>query len=557
MDKIFQTPNSLNPVYKQHSLSSQIIATNAELIKTHLELAEAKLKLDMVSRELAKSELRFSLTLQQAPAAMCIVTSRSLMLESANEVMLAIWGKNSSILGKSLGSTVPELGAAGVILSCEEVFDSGRSFQGNNVRIVFDHEGVLKEGFFTFILHPMKDQDEHTVGIIAVAFEVTDQLANIRDRKKAEEMLRFSIEAANVGTWFLDYKTNEYTSSDRLKELFGFYPDDKVSIEDTTAQIDENYRDKVVETITASLLRGEKFNIEFPAIGFHDKKVRWIRAIGNYFPDNHGNYSHFSGLSLDITEQKQDEIRKDDFIGMVSHELKTPLTTLKGYVQMLHERAKNQDDKFVSRALEKVNNQVNKMATLINGFLNVSLLESGKISLLKKDFSLNHLLCEMIEESAMIMLNHPISLLPSVPITLYADRDKIGSVISNLISNAVKYSPFKSEIFLSCQIEHDMAVISIRDAGLGIQPSDLERLFDRYFRVENQNSYKVSGFGIGLYLCAEIIHRHEGRIWAESEPGKGSVFHFSIPMGKVQEPKPAAYMSGQNLPVRPVSPQKS
>lgn len=551
MGKISHNQHTANVVPGRYSLTTQVIVSNAELIKTNIELAEAKIKLERVTRELAKSELKFNLTLQQAPAAMCIVTSRSLVLESANEVMLAIWGKTSSILGKPLGLTVPELGEAGIFVSCNEVFDTGRSFQGNNVKVVFDHAGILKEGFFTFILQPMKDHDEITIGIIAVAFEVTDQLTNIRDRIKAEQMLRFSIEAANVGTWFLDYKTNEYTSSDRLKELFGFHPEDKVSIEDTTAQIDENYRDRVVETITASLLRGEKFNIEFPATGYHDKKVRWIRAIGNYFPDDLGNYSHFSGMSLDITEQKQDEIRKDDFIGMVSHELKTPLTTLKGYVQMLHERAKKQDDKFVSRALEKVNSQVNKMATLVNGFLNVSLLESGKISLVKKEFNLNRLIREMIGESRMIVLSHQIDLLASESVTLNADRDKIGSVISNLISNAVKYSPINSKIELSCHQDGVMAVIQVKDAGLGIKPSDLEKLFDRYFRVENQNSYKVSGFGIGLYLCAEIIQRHQGRIWAESEPGKGSVFHFSIPVSGPEEIVPEADAARNGAPLGP------
>jgi two-component system sensor histidine kinase VicK len=270
--------------------------------------------------------------------------------------------------------------------------------------------------------------------------------------------------------------------------------------------------------------------MEHPVIGHHDQKKRWVRAYGKLYPDDSGKLSHFSGLIIDITEQKQDEMRKNDFIGMVSHELKTPLTSLSAYAQMLYNKARNNDDAFTISALEKVNTQVKKMSTMINGFLNVSRLESGKIFLTKQDFALDDLVTEMITDARLTIASHNVTFTYSEPIAVNADRDKIGSVISNLLSNAVKYSPKGTVIEVECRQVGSMAQISIKDEGIGVKPQDAEKIFDRYYRAEGSNMQTVSGFGIGLYLCAEIVQRHDGKIWVESNSGDGSTFYFALPL---------------------------
>ena len=120
--------------------------------------------------------------------------------------------------------------------------------------------------------------------------------------------------------------------------------------------------------------------------------------------------------------------------------------------------------------------------------------------------------------------------MPCDPISVHADRDKISSVISNLLSNAVKYSPKQSIILVACQNYENEVIVSVKDEGIGIQPSDADKIFNRYYRVESSNTQHISGFGIGLYLSAEIVQRHGGRIWLESEEGKGSTFFFSLPI---------------------------
>lgn len=250
-----------------------------------------------------------------------------------------------------------------------------------------------------------------------------------------------------------------------------------------------------------------------------------------YFnPQN--NPVRFIGSVLDITEQKMDELRKNDFIGMVSHELKTPLTTLTAIIQVLNPKLKTSENPFIAGALDKANAQVKKMSAMINGFLNISRLESGKIEVRRQNFEMNDLLEEMLDETRLTVTSHNFKFEECPPIKLHADRDKIGSVISNLLSNAVKYSAKGTTITVDCKKLGHEAIISIVDEGIGIKAQDIDKLFDRYYRVDNKNTAHISGFGIGLYLSAEIIRQHNGKIWAESKEGSGSRFSFALPLGK-------------------------
>jgi PAS domain S-box-containing protein len=246
--------------------------------------------------------------------------------------------------------------------------------------------------------------------------------------------------------------------------------------------------------------------------------------------DKQGNIIGVSKIVRDITERKLDENRKNDFIGMVSHELKTPLTSLTAIIQVLGARLKNSGDAFVPGALEKAALQVKRMSNMINGFLNISRLESGKILIEKQRFDINQLLQEMIEEAQLTATTHQIELTGCGELEINADRDKISSVISNLINNAIKYSPRGKLVAVKCETIGETVTVSVRDEGIGIATDDMEKVFDRYYRVVTDYNQHISGFGIGLYLSAEIIKRHDGRIWLQSEPGVGSTFYFALPL---------------------------
>lgn len=350
---------------------------------------------------------------------------------------------------------------------------------------------------------------------------------------------RLAIEAANVGTWLIDKATRVFIASPRVKELLGYEASQQISFENAVERIADKHRNKMITGIEETFNTGKVYHIDFPISDLPGQQVRWVKAVGGVYNDPEGKLSHISGVMMDITEQKQQELRKSKLIGMVSHELKMPLTSLKAYVQMLHAWASKKKDQFTTNALAKMEKQVKKMGNMINGFLSLTQVESGKISLNIKKFELNKLTKNAIDEILLLNPGRTITFLPKEPIQVHADPDKIEQVIINLLSNAIKYSLGEGLIEINTTVINGMAEVCVKDRGLGIAQQDMKKLFERYYRVENQNTEKIPGFGIGLYLCAQIIQQHHGKIWVESTLGKGSIFFFKLPLKRDQVDKEA------------------
>lgn len=362
-----------------------------------------------------------------------------------------------------------------------------------------------------------------------IVMDITEQHLAANNVEQAEEGLRLAIESGELAIWYLDQKLGTIIASPRFNEMFGLRSDENVPFEAVIAQILPEYRQMVQNAVNETFATGANFNVEYAVTGFHDGKLRWVRSVGKYV-QNTKNGNYITGVMADITEQKTDDIRKSDFIGMVSHELKTPLTSLNAYIQLLQQKLMSSNERFIINALDQSVKQVKKMTTMINGFLNISRLESGKIHIDLQHFDIAELAAETVLETNLMVNTHHIVLNPVMPNFVNADRDKIGQVINNLISNAVKYSKPDTLIEISCVTDGEEVRVSVTDEGIGIRSEDINQLFERYYRVESTKY--ISGFGIGLYLCAEIIKRHEGRIWVESVPEKGSTFYFSLPIVK-------------------------
>lgn len=233
----------------------------------------------------------------------------------------------------------------------------------------------------------------------------------------------------------------------------------------------------------------------------------------------------------DISERKQQEQLKNDFISMVSHELKTPLTTLKAHLQITERKAQQLQDNQIETSVRKSLFQVERMKKLIQGFLDVGRLEEGKIYLNLTEFDLSDLISESLEDFHLLDSTHQLFFEATGKYQVRGDRDKLGQVINNLLSNAVKYSPKGSSIIISCvQTENSSVRVIVRDEGIGIKQESMEKIFQRFFRVEDKQVKHVSGFGIGLYLCAEIVKYHKGEIGVDSKEGEGSSFWFKLPL---------------------------
>ena len=514
-----------NPVYVM------ITAINiTEDLKTRKKIGQAKAREHQFSAELAASEARAKYIFSVAPVAIGILSGKELIIESANDKILKIWGKQAFVVGQPLCVALPEIEGQPFLQLLDKVFSSGMTYYGHEIKAKLEHEGQMKDVYLDFVYHPLADVKGNTSSIMVVATEVTGQVQSRKTIERTEEMLRLAIDSVELGTWYINLETREFIPSDRLKNFFGFDSDEEMSYDEAIGQIEESYRERVSNAIEKSIVNHEIFNFEFPIMDRHDGRTRWCRATGKLYAGDLEKTPHFSGTILDITGRKEDEQRKDDFISMVSHELKTPLTSLSAYIQMLVNKSMTTNDDFVQHALGRANQQVKKMGNMINGFLNVSRLGSGRIYLNINDFNLKELILEVIEEIQLVTPTHAINLHPCDDVLISGDRDKIGQVVTNLLSNAAKYSPRGNTIDLTCTMNGSTAVISVKDEGMGVKPQDIDKLFNRFYRVSSKHTENISGFGIGLYLSAEIIKSHHGRIWVESEKGKGSTFFFSLPL---------------------------
>ncbi|MEO8884928.1 MAG: chemotaxis protein CheB [Mucilaginibacter sp.] len=426
--------------------------------------------------------------------------------------------------------------------------DIGRPLSNISTNIKFetildDIKKVLAEGsvitkeietnngkWYQIMTMPYVQQADHKNSGAIITFNDITELKKIQQELNvSNKMLGIAIDSAAMGMWSINLQTQEFIPSPRLKEIFGFNRDEQMTYEGAIAQIDKNYQTLVTDAAEANINKGIKFDVEYPLRGFHDGKLRWVRGNGDLSNDTDNKPAYFTGVLHDITINKLDDIRKNDFIAMVSHELKTPLTSLQGYIQLLAARAKKDEDVFRIDKLDKAHNQVKKMTAMINGFLNVSSFEAGKIYLNEQTFEIDVLVNETVEEVMLTTVNHNIVFLPCSSLVVKADRDKIGQVINNFLSNSIKYSPKGKNIEIACKEVNGTIQVSVKDEGMGIKPEDQEKLFDRYYRIENTATQAIPGFGLGLYLSAEIIYRHNGKVWVESEIGKGSTFYFSLP----------------------------
>ncbi len=385
------------------------------------------------------------------------------------------------------------------------------------------------------------NEQKQPIRFSGILQDITQERETLSKLKEAHHQLELALDqavlskiAAQLGTFDLDLTKGTMEWDQRCRILFGISHTEEVNYEkDFVTGLHPEDRDRIISIIADVFDKAKtngEYDVEYRTVGVEDGQVRWVRAKGKAYFDANDVATRFIGSVLDITEQKMDEIRKNDFIGMVSHELKTPLTSLKGYVQLLGQLARKKQDETTLNLASRAESQITKMSTLISGFLDVSRLEAGKINLECRTTDLLSLVQQVIEETEVVTNTKRIHLIPSDPMQVSVDADKIGSVVSNLLSNALKYSAPETTIEISCEKEGAFAKISIKDEGPGIKLADQERLFERFYRVETTDTRAISGFGIGLYLCAEIIQRHGGKIGVKSEIDQGSTFYFLLPI---------------------------
>lgn len=221
---------------------------------------------------------------------------------------------------------------------------------------------------------------------------------------------------------------------------------------------------------------------------------------------------------------------RDEFISVASHELKTPVTSVKMFTQVLRKHSEQIGDKKAVNYLSKMDRQINNLTELIYDLLNVSKIQAGKMEFKKKKYDFDASIKETIDVLQQSSEKHKLIIKGKTGKSVVADEERIGQVLNNLISNAVKYSPHADMILIKLSSTKDNVRVDVQDFGIGMEENHLNKIFERFYRVYDNNDKTFPGLGIGLYICAEIIKRHGGKFSVSSKPGLGSVFSFSLPI---------------------------
>lgn len=278
-----------------------------------------------------------------------------------------------------------------------------------------------------------------------------------------------------------------------------------------------------------SLSTGKELNIEIRFLRSSDKKYRYHSGIAVPYKNKKGQVTAWFGICTDIEDQKAAMTKKDEFISMASHELKTPVTTLKGFAQLLISIFQEEGNIQAAEYMQRMDKQINKLTSLIADLLDASKANAGMIDYKKDNFDLNDWLKEVAEQMQLGTKTHSISLQLNGTTMLHGDRDRLSQVLSNIIANAIKYSPNADNVIVSTAVTKNVVQIRVQDFGIGIPQGQQLKLFNRFFRASEVKTNTFPGLGLGLYISNEIVKRHSGRLTFESKEGKGSTFCVELP----------------------------
>ncbi|MBB6107792.1 PAS domain S-box-containing protein [Mucilaginibacter lappiensis] len=465
----------------------------------------------------------------QAPAGICILGGAELTFELINPLYQQLF-PGRELLGKPLLEAVPEVKDSAIWDVLQGVYTSGKTFEGNELLIPLARtsDGPVEDRYFNFIYQARKDLNGSVDGILVFVIEITDTIRVKRKVEASDKRHNFLLNTMPQQVWTakpngeLDY-VNQVVCDD-----FGY---------DTDVIVGKGWQGFVhLDDLTGcqtkweqSLASGKEYMTEF-RLKFSDGNYYWHLARAVPFIED-GVITSWFGTNTNIDSRKANEYKKDEFLSIASHELKTPLTSIKAYNQIMKRLEVPEKVKpFISKSAD----HIARLERLIADLLDVTKINAGKVSYAMEQFNFAELLNDSVESMKHTAPQHQLILNGNPDITYDGDRGRLEQVINNFISNAVKYSSAGTKVLINSAMDQDNIVVSVQDFGIGIAKENLHKLFDRYYRVDN-TSMRFEGLGLGLYISAEILRRHGGSFWIESEVGEGSTFYFRLPIVQTEK----------------------
>jgi PAS domain S-box-containing protein len=369
-------------------------------------------------------------------------------------------------------------------------------------------------------------------GFVKVARDLTEQRQAEERLLLWEERYRIALQSAEMGAWDWYAGEDHLVWNDQQYYLLGLQPEyTHRNIDFFLRFVHDDDVPGVVKALEAAVAEGRAFDEEFRIMQANTNELRWMYSFGRPIEfDKNGSASRIIGVMYDITQRKRIEQQKDEFIGIASHELKTPLTSIKAYAEVLETIFREQGNKQSAGLMQRMDRQIDRLTELIHTLLDVTRISQGRLQLKKEEFDIKALAAETIEEMQRITKHYLMLEAEAVP-PIYADRDRIRQVITNLLSNAIKYSPEAERVAMTIHPEDEHSIrVSVQDFGIGMTTDVADKVFERFYRAGDALSHTYPGLGLGLYISAQIVRQHGGKIWVSSQPRSGSIFCFTLPL---------------------------
>jgi len=494
--------------------------------------------MEKILAELKVAEERYRILFENIPGATAIYNGPELMIVMANPAMINMWGKDISVIGKTLPEAVPELQGQPFIGLLKNVFHTGETCSAKAAAAAIEVDGLLQTFYYDFTYRALRDANGNIEGIIHSATDVTELVLAKQRISASEERLNFSLQSACIGTWNFDLE-HDYLVLDALgKDLFGIEDEGGLSFENTLRYVHPDDVRAVYNSFINTFHTDSDGNCDcrFRVI-IPDQELKWLHFTGKALHPHSKTIQQFAGIVTDITKetagieaQRKLQYQKDNFLSIASHELKTPVTSIKAYAQLLERMLKKEGDFQKADMMTRLTGQVKRLTILLEDLLDVSKISNDRLDFKRDYHSFNEIVTDNIRDMDYQDNGHAIETDLTFLGNIFCDKMRISQVINNLISNAIKYSPEQDKILITTSRRNTDVVFCVRDFGIGISKENIGRVFDQFYRVSTAEAYSYQGMGLGLFISAEIIRQEGGKIWVDSEENLGSTFCFSLPL---------------------------